>query len=134
MERGNGGALEAEVRLEVLGDLTHETLEGELVEEELGGLLVPTDLGEQVEVGNMRPAHSEQQRSSQHATTLTLIGATPDRSVHVHTLLSLIQHHSATQNLAHPTQGVTKSKLHMAAARAARPARVLMYSQSEHAS
>ena len=46
MERGNGGALEAEVGLEVLGDLTHETLEGELAEEELGGLLVPTDLTE----------------------------------------------------------------------------------------
>ena len=37
------GALEAEVRLEVLGDLMHKTLEGELVEEELSGLLVLTD-------------------------------------------------------------------------------------------
>jgi hypothetical protein len=44
--RGNGGALEAEVGLEVLGDLTHKTLEGELVEGELGGLLDPTDLTE----------------------------------------------------------------------------------------
>ena len=46
LERGNSGALEAEVGLEVLGNLTHETLEGELAEEELGGLLVPTDLTE----------------------------------------------------------------------------------------
>ena len=38
--------IEAEVGLEVLGDLTDETLEGELAEEELGGLLVPTDLAE----------------------------------------------------------------------------------------
>ena len=40
------GALEAEVGLEVLSDLTDETLEGELAEEELGRLLVATDLTE----------------------------------------------------------------------------------------
>ena len=40
------GRLEAEVRLEVLGDLTHEALEGELAEEEIGRLLVATDLAE----------------------------------------------------------------------------------------
>ena len=36
--------LEAEVGLEVLGDLTHETLEGQLPDEELSALLVTTDL------------------------------------------------------------------------------------------
>ena len=34
----DGGALEAEVGLEVLGDLADEALEGELPDEELGGL------------------------------------------------------------------------------------------------
>jgi len=40
----DGGRLESEVRLEVLGDFTDETLEGELSDQELGGLLVTTDL------------------------------------------------------------------------------------------
>ena len=44
LEGADGRALEAEVALEVLGDLTDETLEGELADEELGGLLVATDL------------------------------------------------------------------------------------------
>ena len=42
----DGGALEAEIGLEILGDLTDETLEGELADEELSGLLVPPDLPE----------------------------------------------------------------------------------------
>ena len=46
LEGHDGGALEAEVSLEVLGDLTDETLEGELADEELGGLLVSSDLTE----------------------------------------------------------------------------------------
>jgi hypothetical protein len=46
LESTDGGGLEAEVRLEVLGDLTDETLEWELSDQELGGLLVPTDLTE----------------------------------------------------------------------------------------
>lgn len=46
LERTDGGALEAEVGLEVLGDLTNETLEGELADEELGRLLVATNLTE----------------------------------------------------------------------------------------
>lgn len=46
LERTDGGALEAEVGLEVLGDLTNKTLEGQLADEELGGLLVATDLTE----------------------------------------------------------------------------------------
>ena len=42
----NGGGLEAEVRLEVLGDFTDETLEGELADQQLSRLLVATDLTE----------------------------------------------------------------------------------------
>ena len=44
LERHDGGRLEAEVGLEVLGDLANETLEGELADEELRRLLVATDL------------------------------------------------------------------------------------------
>jgi hypothetical protein len=46
LESTDGRRLEAKVRLEVLGDLTNQTLEGELSDEELGGLLVTTDLTE----------------------------------------------------------------------------------------
>jgi histone H3 len=46
LESTDGGGLEAEVGLEILGDLTDETLEGELADQELGGLLVTTDLTE----------------------------------------------------------------------------------------
>lgn len=44
LESTDGGGLEAEVRLEVLGDLTNQTLEGQLADQELGRLLVATDL------------------------------------------------------------------------------------------
>ena len=44
LEGEDGGGLEAEVGLEVLGDLADEALEGELADEELGGLLVLADL------------------------------------------------------------------------------------------
>ncbi len=46
LQGADGRGLEAEVGLEVLGDLTDETLEGELQDEELGRLLVATDLTE----------------------------------------------------------------------------------------
>jgi|SRR3954447_6937129 hypothetical protein len=46
LESTNGGGLEAEVGLEVLGNLTNQTLEGELADQELSGLLVATDLTE----------------------------------------------------------------------------------------
>ena len=46
LERTDGGALEAEVTLEVLCDFTDKTLEWELADEELGRLLVATDLTE----------------------------------------------------------------------------------------
>ena len=42
----HGGALEAEVGLEVLSDLTNQTLEWELADQELSGLLVTADLTE----------------------------------------------------------------------------------------
>jgi len=40
----DGGSLEPQVGLEVLGDLPNEALEGELPHEELGALLVASDL------------------------------------------------------------------------------------------
>ena len=46
LEGEHSGGLEAEVGLEILGDLTDETLEWELADKELGGLLVATDLTE----------------------------------------------------------------------------------------
>ncbi len=46
LERHDGGALEAQVGLEVLGDLADQALEGQLPDEQLGGLLVATDLTE----------------------------------------------------------------------------------------
>jgi len=46
LESEHGRALEAEIGLEVLGDLTHEALERELADQQLGGLLVPADLTE----------------------------------------------------------------------------------------
>ena len=36
----DGRSLESEVALEVLGNLTDQTLEGELADEEVGGLLI----------------------------------------------------------------------------------------------
>ena len=42
----DGGALEAEIGLEVLGNLADQALEGQLADEELGALLVATDLTE----------------------------------------------------------------------------------------
>ena len=42
----DGGGLEAEVGLEVLGDLTNQALERKLADEELGRFLVATDLTE----------------------------------------------------------------------------------------
>lgn len=46
LESADGRGLEAEVRLEVLSNLTDKTLERQLADEKLGGLLVATDLTE----------------------------------------------------------------------------------------
>ena len=46
LKSADGRGLEAEIRLEVLSDLTNKTLEGQLADEKLGGLLVATDLTE----------------------------------------------------------------------------------------
>jgi hypothetical protein len=51
LESADGGGLEAEVRLEVLGDLTDKTLERQLADEKLGGLLVAADLTESNRTG-----------------------------------------------------------------------------------
>jgi hypothetical protein len=42
----DGGRLESEVSLEVLGDFSDESLEGQLSDEKLGGFLVTSDLSE----------------------------------------------------------------------------------------
>ncbi|KAG6382519.1 hypothetical protein SASPL_157813 [Salvia splendens] len=44
LQRRHGGALEPEIRLEVLCDLTNQALERQLADEELSGLLVLPDL------------------------------------------------------------------------------------------
>ena len=46
LQSHHGGALEAQVSLEVLGDLTHKALEGELANEQFCGFLVAPDLTE----------------------------------------------------------------------------------------
>ena len=46
LEGHDSGALETKVSLEVLGDLTDETLEGQLTDKKLSGLLVSSDLTE----------------------------------------------------------------------------------------
>ena len=46
LEGHDSRALEAEVSLEILGDLTDQALEGQLADEQLSGLLVPPDLTE----------------------------------------------------------------------------------------
>ena len=46
LEGKDGGGLEPEVGLEVLGDLSNQALEGDLADEKLGGLLVLSDLAE----------------------------------------------------------------------------------------
>lgn len=44
LESTNGRGLEAQVGLEVLGNLTNQTLEGKLADQKLSGLLVATNL------------------------------------------------------------------------------------------
>ena len=44
MKGTNSRRLESEIRLEILSNLTNQTLEGELSDEELSRLLVTTDL------------------------------------------------------------------------------------------
>jgi len=46
LESTDGGRLETQVRLEVLGNLTDQTLEGEFADQELSRLLVATNLTE----------------------------------------------------------------------------------------
>ena len=46
LERDDGGSLESEVVLEILGDLADESLERQLADEQLRGLLVAADLAE----------------------------------------------------------------------------------------
>jgi histone H3 len=46
LEGQDGRSLESKIGLEILGDLTDKTLEGQLADEKVGGLLVTTDLTE----------------------------------------------------------------------------------------
>merc|ERR1719309_190358 len=46
LQSPNGGTLEPEICLEILGNLPHQPLEGQLPDEKLGGLLVTPDLPE----------------------------------------------------------------------------------------
>ena len=51
LEGHDGRALETEISLEVLGDFTDQTLEGELADEEFSALLVTTDFTESYGTG-----------------------------------------------------------------------------------
>jgi len=44
LQGADGGRLEAQISLEVLGNFTHQPLEGQLADQQFGGLLVATDL------------------------------------------------------------------------------------------
>ena len=44
LESRDGRRLETQIGLELLGDLTNQTLEGQLPDQQLGGLLEPSDL------------------------------------------------------------------------------------------
>jgi len=46
LQSPNGGTLEPEICLEILGNLPHQPLEGQLPDEKLGGLLITPDLPE----------------------------------------------------------------------------------------
>jgi hypothetical protein len=46
LESSDGGRLESQVCLEILSNLTNETLERELSDQELSGFLIPTDFTE----------------------------------------------------------------------------------------
>jgi hypothetical protein len=46
LECTDGGGLESEIGLEVLRNLSDETLEGKLANQELGGFLITTDFSE----------------------------------------------------------------------------------------
>ena len=60
LKSSNGGRLEPEISFEILGDLSHETLEGQLPDEQLSRLLVSPDLPESHGTGpvSVRLLHS----------------------------------------------------------------------------
>ena len=60
LESQDGGALEAEIGLEILGNLADQALEGQLADEQLGGLLVLANLAQSDGTGpvTMRLLHS----------------------------------------------------------------------------
>jgi hypothetical protein len=64
LERKHGGSLESEIRLEILGNLTNQTLERKLADKQVGRLLVPTDFSERNGSGpvTVRLLHSSSRR------------------------------------------------------------------------
>ena len=62
----HGGALEAQLSLEILGDLTDEALEGKLADKKFGALLIAADLSEGDSTGSvsMRFLHSSRGRGT----------------------------------------------------------------------
>jgi hypothetical protein len=63
LEGQHGRALEAKVTLEVLSNLTDETLEGQLADQQVGGLLVTTDLTESDRAGSVAMGFLDTTRS-----------------------------------------------------------------------
>ena len=66
LQSHDGGALETEISLDVLGDLTDQALEGELADQQLGGLLASPDRTEShyswpVSVGVLDSTEREEQ-------------------------------------------------------------------------
>ena len=51
LQSHDGRALESQIGLEVLSDLTNQTLEGQFADEKLGALLVTTDLSQSDSAG-----------------------------------------------------------------------------------
>ena len=75
LKRENSVRLEAEVGLEVLGDLADEALERELADEELGGLLVLSVRGQSRKGGREKKEGRRRQRTRTGKKTLNILGA-----------------------------------------------------------
>ena len=75
LKRENSVRLEAEVGLEVLGDLADEALERELADEELGGLLVLSVRGQSRKGGREKKEGRRRQRRRTGKKTLNILGA-----------------------------------------------------------
>lgn len=70
LQGSDGGALEAEIGLEVLGDFSHQALEGQLADQQLGGLLVPTDLSKSHSTRARGQREGSDVRGGEHANMI----------------------------------------------------------------